>query len=896
MSEELDYNEDELNSTENQSEDTITKVTGMYKDWFLDYASYVILERAVPAIEDGFKPVQRRIMQSLKDLDDGRYNKVANIVGHTMQYHPHGDMSIADAMVQIGQKDILIDTQGNWGNILTGDRAAASRYIEARLSKFALEVVYNPKNTEWQASYDGRRKEPINLPVKFPLLLAQGAEGIAVGLSTKVLPHNFIELIEASVKHLQGKRFQLYPDFPTGGIADVTNYNNGLRGGKIRSRARINHHGKNMLSITEIPFSTTTTSLIDSILKANEKGKIKVKKIEDNTAAEVEILIHLPNGISPDKTIDALYAFTKCETPISPLGCVIEDNKPLFVGVTEMLKTSTDRTVALLKSELEIQLNELEAQWHFASLERIFIENRIYRDIEEEETWKGVIAAIDKGLKPHIGHLKRSVVEEDIVRLTEIKIKRISKFDIDKAQQKIDALEDRIAQIKHHLSHLIEFAIDYFKGLKSDYGKGRERKTEIRVFDDIEATKVVIRNTKLYVNREEGFVGTSLRKDEYVTDCSDIDDVIVFTQDGKMMVTKVGAKTFIGKDIIHVAVFKKKDTRTIYNMIYRDGARGASYVKRFSVTSITRDKAYDLTKGTKSTKVIYFTANPNGEAELVTVFLRQTGSIKKLKFDLDFTDMIVKGRGSRGNIVTKYSVKRIELKEKGLSTLKPRKIWFDETVQRLNVDQRGELLGDFTSEDRLLIIDQNGIVKTVVPEITLHFNDAMIVLEKWDPKKPISVIYWEGEKELFYVKRFLIENPDKEEKVISDHSKSYLETVFTDYRPVVELVFAKKRGKERQENTELKLEDFISIKGITALGNQLTKYKLIEINPKEPLHYEPAEETPLEELEVIEEINVTVSDKKDQDTSVSKEDSSGDVPKENPIDPEIDDEGQTLLF
>ena len=896
MSDELDYNEDELNSTENQSEDTITKVTGMYKDWFLDYASYVILERAVPAIEDGFKPVQRRIMQSLKDLDDGRYNKVANIVGHTMQYHPHGDMSIADAMVQIGQKDILIDTQGNWGNILTGDRAAASRYIEARLSKFALEVVYNPKNTEWQASYDGRRKEPINLPVKFPLLLAQGAEGIAVGLSTKVLPHNFIELIEASIKHLQGKRFQLFPDFPTGGVADVTNYNDGLRGGKIRSRARINHHGKNMLSITEIPFSTTTTSLIDSILKANEKGKIKVKKIEDNTAAEVEILIHLPNGISPDKTIDALYAFTKCETPISPLGCVIEDNKPLFVGVNEMLKTSTDRTVALLKSELEIQLNELEAQWHFASLERIFIENRIYRDIEEEETWKGVISAIDKGLKPHISHLKRPVVEEDIVRLTEIKIKRISKFDIDKAQQKIDALEERIAEIKHHLNHLIEFAIDYFKGLKADYGKGRERKTEIRVFDDIEATKVVIRNTKLYVNREEGFVGTSLRKDEYVTDCSDIDDVIVFTQDGKMMVTKVGAKTFIGKDIIHVAVFKKKDTRTIYNMIYRDGARGASYVKRFSVTSITRDKAYDLTKGTKSTKVIYFTANPNGEAELVTVLLRQTGSIKKLKFDLDFTDMIVKGRGSRGNIVTKYSVKRIELKEKGLSTLKPRKIWFDETVQRLNVDQRGELLGDFTSEDRLLIIDQNGIVKTVVPEITLHFNDAMIVLEKWDPKKPISVIYWEGEKELFYVKRFLIENPDKEEKVISDHSKSYLETVFTDYRPVVELVFAKKRGKERQENTVIKLENFIAIKGISALGNQLTKDKLIEINPKEPLRYEPIEETPLEELEVIEEINVIVPDKNDLNTIASPEDSSDNLKKDNFVDPEIDDEGQTLLF
>ena len=561
-----------------------------------------------------------------------------------------------------------------------------------------------------------------------------------------------------------------------------------------------------------------------------------------------------------------------------------------------MLKSSTDRTVALLKSELEIQLNELEAQWHFASLERIFIENRIYRDIEEEETWKGVISAIEKGLRPHIDHLKRAVVEEDIVRLTEIKIKRISKFDIDKAQQKIEALEDRIAQIKHHLNHLIEFAIDYFKRLKSDYGKGRERKTEIRVFDDIEATKVVIRNTKLYVNRGEGFVGTSLRKDEYVTDCSDIDDVIVFTQDGKMMVTKVGAKIFIGKDIIHVAVFKKKDTRTIYNMIYRDGARGASYVKRFSVTSITRDKAYDLTKGNKSTKVIYFTANPNGEAELVTVLLRQTGSIKKLKFDLDFADMIVKGRGSRGNIVTKYSVKRIELKEKGLSTLKPRKIWFDETVQRLNVDQRGELLGDFTSEDRLLIIDQNGIVKTVVPEITLHFNDAMIVLEKWDPKKPISVIYWEGEKELFYVKRFLIENPDKEEKVISDHSKSYLETVFTDYRPVVELVFAKKRGKERQENTEIKLEDFIAIKGISALGNQLTKDKLIEINPKEPLRYEPIVETPLEELEVVEEINVIVPDKKDQNTSVYPEDSSDNLKKDNPVDPEIDNEGQTLLF
>jgi len=901
MSEELEYNNDEMNSNENHTEDSITKVTGMYKDWFLDYASYVILERAVPAIEDGFKPVQRRIMQSLKDLDDGRYNKVANIVGHTMQYHPHGDMSIADAMVQIGQKDILIDTQGNWGNILTGDRAAASRYIEARLSKFALDVVYNPKNTDWQASYDGRRKEPINLPVKFPLLLAQGAEGIAVGLSTKVLPHNFIELIDASIKHLQGKRFQIFPDFPTGGIADVTNYNNGLRGGKIRSRARINHHSKNLLVVTEIPFGTTTSSLIDSILKANEKGKIKIKKIEDNTAAEVEILIHLPAGISPDKTIDALYAFTKCETPISPLGCVIEDNKPLFVGVNDMLKTSTDRTVQLLKSELEIQLNELEGQWHFASLERIFIENRIYRDIEEEETWEGVISAIAKGLKPHISHLKRPVIEEDIVRLTEIRIKRISKFDIDKAQQKIDTLEERIAEIVNHLANLIAYAIAYFKRLIKDYGTGRERKTEIRVFDDIEATKVVIRNTKLYVNREEGFVGTSLKRDEYITDCSDIDDIIVFTEEGKMMVTKVGSKTFIGKDIIYVAVFKKKDTRTIYNFIYRDGAKGASYVKRFAVTSITRDKEYDLTKGAKKSKSLYFSANPNGEAELVTILLRQSGGIKKLKFDLDFSDMIVKGRASRGNIVTKYSIKRIELKEKGLSTLKPRKIWFDETVQRLNVDQRGGLLGDFTSEDRLLVINQKGAVRTVVPEMTLHFNDEMIVLEKWEAKKPITVIYWEGEKELFYVKRFLIDHPDKEELVITDHPKSYLETVFTDYRPLVELVFAKKRGKDREENSVINLEEFISIKGIAALGNQLTKDKIIEINAKEPLFYEFPAETLIEDLEVVAEETLLAETKIDaiplepgsnnEKSSTIIDNSDDDKPE-----PETDDEGQTLLF
>lgn len=840
----------------NATGDTIIKVNGMFKDWFLDYASYVILERAVPAIEDGFKPVQRRIMHSMKDLDDGRYNKVANIVGHTMQYHPHGDASIADAMVQIGQKDILIDTQGNWGNILTGDSAAASRYIEARLSKFALDVVYNPKVTPWQQSYDGRRKEPINLPVKFPMLLAQGAEGIAVGLSTKILPHNFNELIEASIKHLQGKKFTIYPDFPTGGIADVTNYNDGLRGGKVRVRAKINQLDKNTLVITEIPFGTNTSSLIDSILKANDKGKIKIKKIDDNTSAEVEIQIHLPNGISPDKTIDALYAFTACETSISPLGCVIEDNRPLFVGVTEMLRRSTDRTVELLKAELQIQLDELEEQWHFASLERIFIENRIYRDIEEEGTWEGVISAIDKGLQPHIKHLKRSITTDDIVRLTEIRIKRISKFDIDKAQQKIDSLEEQIAQIKNYLENLIEYAINYFKRLRKEYGEGRDRKTELKIFDDIEATKVVIRNTKLYVNREEGFVGTSLKKDEYVTDCSDIDDIIVFTEEGKMMVTKVDTKTFVGKNIIHVAVFKKKDKRTIYNMIYRDGAKGASYVKRFAVTGTIRDNEYDMTQGNKGSKVLYFTANPNGEAEIVQVLLRQTGSIKKLKFDLDFADILIKGRNSKGNIVSKYPIKRVELKEKGLSTLKPRKIWFDDTVQRLNLDARGEYLGEFKKDDRLLIINQSGKIKTVIPDVTLRFDDGMILLEKWKPKKPISAIYWEGEKELFYVKRFLVENEDREEIFITEHPKSYLEIISTDYKPVVELEFYKPRGKDPKENQTVNLEEFIAIKGINAQGNQLTKEKVKQINLLEPLPFDEPEELPAAEIEVVDEENV----------------------------------------
>ncbi|WP_299433718.1 DNA gyrase/topoisomerase IV subunit A [uncultured Maribacter sp.] len=880
------------------SQVALTKVTGMYKDWFLDYASYVILERAVPAIEDGFKPVQRRILHALKELDDGRYNKVANVVGHTMQYHPHGDASIADAMVQIGQKNLLIDTQGNWGNILTGDRAAASRYIEARLSKFGLEVVFSPKITEWQLSYDGRKKEPVNLPVKFPLLLAQGAEGIAVGLSTKVLPHNFNELIDASIKHLKGSRFTIFPDFLTSGIIDVSNYNDGLRGGKIRVRAKIAQYDSKTLVISEIPYGTNTSSLIESILKANEKGKIKIKKIEDNTAADVEILVHLPGGISPDKTIDALYAFTSCESSISPLGCIIEDNKPLFIGVTEMLKRSTDYTVELLKRELEIQLNELEEQWHFSSLERIFIENRIYRDIEEEETWEGVISAIDKGLKPHVKHLKRPVTEEDIVRLTEIRIKRISKFDIDKAQQLLDNLEERIAEVKHHLAHIIEFAIDYFKNLKAKYGKGRERKSEIRVFDDIEATKVVIRNTKLYVNREEGFFGTSLRRDEYVTDCSDIDDIIVFTKEGKMMVSKVDSKTFVGKNIIHVAVFKKKDSRTTYNMIYKDGKGGATYIKRFNVTSMTRDKLYDLTAGKPGSQVLYYSANPNGEAEVVTINLRQVGSVKKLKWDIDFSDVLIKGRGSKGNIVTKYAVKRIELKEKGVSTLKPRKIWFDDVVRRLNVDGRGELLGEFRGDDLLLIVTQKGMVKTMLPTLTSHFEDDMIVLEKWIPKKPLSAIYWDGDKERLAVKRFLIEQENREDLIITEHPKSYLELISTDWRPLVELEFVKPRGKDPKPNVTINLEEFISIKGIKALGNQLTSDKVKNVNSLEALPYEVEEETPISEIEVVEESQDKKPEIKEQKKNSSEEKETNTSSKSSPdaADSDIDDDGQITLF
>ncbi len=828
--------------------DSLVKVTGMYKDWFLDYASYVILERAIPAIYDGLKPVQRRILHSMNDLDDGRYNKVANIVGHTMQYHPHGDSSIADAMVQIGQKELLIDTQGNWGNILTGDRAAASRYIEARLSKFALEVVFSPKVTNWQLSYDGRKKEPVHLPVKFPLILAQGAEGIAVGLSTKILPHNFVELLRASIQHLKGKKFNLYPDFQTGGIIDIQSYNDGNRGGKVRVRAKISQLDKNTLVIGEIPYGTTTTGLIENILKANERGKIKIRKIEDNTAASVEILVHLPAGISPDKTIDALYAFTDCESSISPLGCVIIDSKPHFIGVSEMLRLSTDHTVILLKKELEVQLQELENQWHYASLERIFIENRIYRDIEDKTTWEDVLKAISSGLTNHISKLKRAVTEDDLIKLTEIKIKRISKFDIDKAQQKIEALEGDISEVKNNLEHLVEYAIRYFNHLIKTYGIEKKRRSEIRIFDDVDAKKVVVRNQKLYIHRDEGFIGTSLKKDEYLCDCSDIDDVIVFTKKGEMQVVRVDSKVFVGKDIIHAAIFKRNDVRTIYNMIYRDGKKGTSFIKRFAVKGITRDKLYILTQGTEGSTVLYFTANLNGEAEVVNVTLRNSGSIKKLKWDLDFADLQIKGRSVRGNTVTKYSVLRVELKEKGVSTLKPRNIWFDKTIKRLNTDERGTLLGAFTGEDKILLINKDGNSKVVTPEMSLHFDDKLIRIEKWVPKKPLTAIYFDTEKGRYFIKRFLIESETKEDNFLKDGG----ELLFfnSDWRPIIEIEFIKPREKDVIPSLEINAEEFITIKGFKALGNQITAKKIKSITLKDVLPFE-------EETKVLDEIEVT---------------------------------------
>ena len=847
MIEEENFNED-LES-ENQSDDSLIPISGMYKDWFIDYASYVILERAVPSVEDGLKPVQRRILHSMKDLDDGRFNKVANIVGHTMQYHPHGDASISDAIVQIGQKDLLIETQGNWGNILTGDSAAASRYIEARLSQFALQVVYSPKITEWQLSYDGRRKEPVNLPLKFPLLLAQGAEGIAVGLSTKVLPHNFIELIDSSIKYLRGRRFDIFPDFPTGGVVDVTQYNDGKRGGRIKVRAKIDQLNKNTLIISQIPFTTTSTSLIESILKANDKGKIKVKKIEDNTSSEVEILIHLPSGVSPDKTIDALYVFTNCEVSISPLSCIIENHKPIFIGVSEVLKKSTDLTKELLGKELEFKKDELNQLWHNSTLEKIFIEKRIYRNIEDKESWEDVLNAINKGLEPFVNVLKKDINEDDIIRLTDIKIKRISKYDIDKADKKINQIEEDLKSVQFNLDNLNDYAIKYFKDLKVKYSKGRERKTEIRIFDDVDVKKVVVRNSKLHINRSEGFIGTTLRKEEFVEECSDIDDVIVFTEEGNMHVTKIEGKKFVAKNIIHAAVFRKKDSRTVYNMIYKDGKTGTSYMKRFNVTGVTRDKPYNLTSNSPKTKVLYFSSNPNGEAEVVTIQLRQSGSIKKLKWDLDFGDLTIKGRSVKGNIVTKHPVNKVLFKEKGLSTLKPRKIWFDETVSRINVENRGDLLGEFKPDDELLIVSSSGVLKILPPDLSMHFPDDMIILEKADRSRPISVVYFNTKKNIYFIKRFVLGVLKGEQKYIDVSRNIQVELVSTDWKPVVELVFKNEKELIRDK---VNVFDFISVKGIRAIGNQLSKKQLKEINLLDSIPYEP-EIKELNEIEVVDD-------------------------------------------
>ncbi|OPC36352.1 DNA gyrase/topoisomerase IV subunit A [Elizabethkingia miricola] len=834
----------------NHAEESLKKVSGLYQDWFLDYASYVILDRAIPSVYDGLKPVQRRIMHSMRELEDGRYNKVANIVGNTMKYHPHGDASITDAMVQIGQKELLIDTQGNWGNIFTGDSAAAARYIEARLTPFALEVVFNPKTTEWSKSYDGRNNEPIDLPVKFPLLLAQGVEGIGVGLSTKILPHNFNELVNASVAYLKKKPFQVFPDFLTEGLLDVSEYNDGQRGGKVRARARITQKDKHTLIVTELPFSKTTGDLIDSIIKANEKGKIKIKKIEDNTSDKVEILIHLHPDVSPDKTIDALYAFTDCQVTISPNACVIVGDKPMFLNVSEILKMNTDHTVSLLKLELEIELGELEEKWHFASLEKIFIENEIYQEIKNRASKEEVYSAIDLALNPFTKHLMREVTVEDIIRLTELPFMRISRYDQDKALENIAALEGKIEQVKHHLANLITYAIDYFLNIQKKYGKNKERRTELRIFDTIDATKVAVANEKFYANFDEGFIGTSLKKDQFLFECSDIDDIIIFRKDGTMLVTKVESKTFVGKNILHVGIWKKNDKRTVYNMIYREGKEGPYYMKRFFVTGVIRSNEYNLASDKKGSEVLYFSANANGEAEVVNVLLKPSARIRKNKLDIDFSELAIKGRDSKGNLVTKYPIKKIEMKEEGVSTLAPRKIWFDEAVRRLNADARGTFLGTFKGEDKILLVTPKGEARLVSFDLSNRFDDEYIILEKWKPEQSIGCIYYDGEKERYFVKRFLLESTNNPQLFFpSEHPKSFVEWVSTGKNASAELIFSKEKGKDKDPETVL-IDEFITVKGIKALGNQLSKDKIRTINITIP---EPEEEEVIEEIPDISE-------------------------------------------
>lgn len=803
----------------------------MYESWFLDYASYVILERAVPAIDDGLKPVQRRIMHAMKEMDDGRYNKIANVIGQTMQYHPHGDASIGDAIVNIGQKDLLIDTQGNWGDIRTGDSAAAARYIEGRLSKFALDVAFNAKTTEWQLSYDGRKNEPVTLPMKFPLLLAQGAEGIAVGLSTKILPHNFCELIQAAVKYLKGKKFELYPDFQTGGMIDVSNYNDGERGGKVRVRTHIEVHDKKTLLIKDVPYGVTTNGLVDSILKANDSGKIKIKSVTDNTAQEVELVVQLAAGVDTSQAIDALYAFTDCEISISPNTCVIIEEKPHFTNVKNVLRLSVDHTKELLLKELEIKLSELENDWHYSSLEKIFIENRIYRDIEEETTWEGVLEAIDKGLEPYKKKLRRTVTTDDIIRLTEIKIKRISKYDSFKADEHIKGVEEQIKETKNNIKNLNDFAIAYYEGLLKKHGTGRERKTEIRPFETIEATVVAIANTKLYVNRKEGFIGTSLKKDELAFECSDLDNIIVFKKDGTMVVTKVADKTFVGKNIIHLDVWTKGDDRTTYNMIYVDGKTGISYAKRFQVTAITRDKEYDLTKGNANSKVHHFSANPHGEAEVITITLSPGSKARNKVFDYYFEELDIKGRGAGGNQVTKYPIRSTRLKEKGRSTLSGQKIWYDDTLGRLNKDEQGILLGSFEPEDRIIVFYSNGTYELTDFELTNRYEpDDVIKIERFDPEKVVSAVYFDKKSGSFYGKRFIIESQTLKNRYqfIKEGEGNYLELVTTTAEPVMILG----TGKKKTELTENTLEFYkeIDVTGWRTVGTKIGDKTLKEIS------------------------------------------------------------------
>jgi topoisomerase IV subunit A len=843
------------------------QLSGMYQNWFLDYASYVILERAVPDLFDGLKPVQRRILHAMKELDDGRYNKVANIIGHTMKYHPHGDASIGDALVQMGQKDLMIDMQGNWGNIHTGDSAAAPRYIEARLSKFALEVIFNPKTTRWKSSYDGRNKEPVTLPVKFPLVLHQGVEGIAVGLASKILPHNFIELIDASINLLNGQESELYPDFPTGGYIDVSRYNDGLRGGKIRVRAKINQLDKKVLVINEIPYGTTSTGLIETIINANDKGKIKVKKIEDNTAENVEILVHLAPGVSPDQTIDALYAFTDCEVSISPNCCVIENDKPRFLGVKEILDICTDNTVNLLRQELEIRKQELMESLMFCNLEKIFIEKKIYRDIEECKTWDAVIKAIDKGLDPYKKKFYREITHDDIVKLTEIKIKRISKYDALKANDTVKSLESEMIKVEYNLDHIVDYAIAYYNRIKEKYGDGRARKTEIRNFDTIEAVRVVATNQKLYVNREEGFAGTSLKKDEYVCECSDIDDIIVFRGDGTLIITKVSDKVFVGNDVIYINVFFKNDDRTIYNMIYQDGPRGNIMMKRFAVTGITRDKEYDLTKGNKGSKVLYFTANPNGEAEVVTVHLRPKPKLKKITFDLDFSQLAIKGRNSIGNIVTRNSVRKIVLKGEGVSTLGDLDIWYDETVMRLNTEKRGKYLGAFSGEEKILTIMSSGEFKLLGFDLSTHFDEDMMVIEKFRPEVIVSAILWDGELQKYYVKRFNIDANAKRANLVGENPESRLLFVFTEKQPRVEVMYTPVKNKHR-ENDIINLDEFIGVKSYKAKGKRLTDHLVDLITPLEPI---AVDEPVVAAAEEVTEKVVTPEPKKQKAEKAGKE-------------------------